>query len=234
MRVFRRSIVTILAIPPLFLAIFLAIDAGAQDRRNSQVGDLDIDQSVATDPVIKGREDSLAYFKRATEQLKNPSGTMEMPSETILNYLTGVYLYCTVNNGRCPIPLDALLDVDTMNAKSAGNTECTVLSAFWRMWIRGGMEERQQYLVKTGLLGTTSDFTKKERPRYVKCQETVAARLKAQEIPSSEAAQKLVDLIELIKERKINVLAEVGALESKEKPAAKGKGAKTVSAPTGR
>lgn len=133
------------------------------------------------DTYSVNQEEAIRYFKSfeaAIPQIGS-GASVNMPklSDGALLYLTGAYLYCSVNNGVCPFILDAILESDIVASAASGTSGCPSMTQFWKIWLANDMEQRHKYLVKTGHLHTTSDFRAKVRPKYLKCKETVAAEL---------------------------------------------------------
>lgn len=134
------------------------------------------DHLITQDKIIE-------YFKNASQTvsaIKNSSGAVaELPilTETELTFLNAVYLYCTIHEGSCRSVLDALLEVDLINSHIKSSAKCPSLVRFWKLWIRNSFEDRLKYQVKTTFLKTTSDFSAKIRPKYIRCQKTVQDEL---------------------------------------------------------
>ncbi len=51
------------------------------------------------------------------------------------------------------------------------------MKRFWNAWVRNGLEERHKYLVRTSFIQATSEFKTKERPKYLKCEQTITDSL---------------------------------------------------------
>ena len=125
--------------------------------------------------------EALVFVENVSQTVDRASsgnrGEISPPSQKALDYINAIYLYCTSRMGVCPQVLDGLLEIDIYNSKLNGKVDCPVLKKFWQAWIKNGFEARQSFLVQTSNIQRTSDFTRKERPRYIECQETVREQL---------------------------------------------------------
>lgn len=144
------------------------------------IGGLDIEDTSTkkVSPHEKRQNDTIEYFTRTHKALDTLSAggqaTVEQLSDSMVSHLNAVYLYCTIKQGACPLVLDAILETDIAISKLGGTLDCPNLTKFWRAWLRDDYENRQQFLVKTGYLQTTAEFTTQQRPKYVQCKPTVA------------------------------------------------------------
>lgn len=162
--------------------ITLAISAQAQNRPNSQYGEIVLEKDKAkVDSYAIQQESSIALVKgllQNTEALAAGSGSQISPlSQQQIQYLAACYLYCTIQQGTCQEMLDAILEIDIINSRLSKTVQCPNMKAGWKEWIAGDMEKRQSYQVKTGFLNATEEFKRTVRPRYIKCEETVKAEI---------------------------------------------------------
>lgn len=147
------------------------------------MGDLNIEEDEQqVDPYSVVQSGVLAYFKHlnklaaslesgaAPEQLKDLG-------DDALRYLTAAYLHCSIKQGTCPALLEALLEIEVINSRIRNTAACPNLERFWRIWLKNDMERRHDYSVKLGYLQATTEFRQKVRPRFVKCQPTVAGEI---------------------------------------------------------
>ncbi|MFM1847293.1 MAG: hypothetical protein RL417_767 [Pseudomonadota bacterium] len=150
---------------------------------SAQVGEIELEDTspVRRNPYQVGQDSAVAYFQGFTQTIEalrtTGSGSLEPLSEGAINHLVGVYLYCTVRSGACPLVLDAILEIDVVNAKNGEAQACPNMERFWKAWVRSDMEKRQNFLVRTAHMNTTSEFTRNKRPRYLKCRETVQVEI---------------------------------------------------------
>jgi hypothetical protein len=93
--------------------------------------------------------------------------------DTNLYYLNGVLLFCSVKNGSCPFLLDTILEIDVFNSQLDNKVSCPHMLRFWQEWIDNSFEQRLSYSLGTGVLKKYQDFKTQERPRYLKCSNTV-------------------------------------------------------------
>lgn len=144
----------------------------------------------------------------------------------IFDYLTAVYLYCVIRNGKCPLVLDAVLESDLIGAKLTSGSDCLNMDSFWSRWRENDFERRQNYNLSTGRMVIAADFAKQHLPRYTNCRTTVADELrnsgaavdffKARYGGKSEKMRnlaKMVRFLELLKEQVGDVFIAVGAKE---------------------
>jgi hypothetical protein len=195
----------------------------AQKPPPALVGSIDFEDSTASkDPYGVSQDKAVATFEelQSLAQSKGNYKTINLSTGT-LGYLAGVYLFCSVSKGTCPVVLDALLEVDYLNSLHKGAPDCSVLKGFWKQWIANDMEKRHDYLVNTGYIATTQSFRRDQRPRYIRCEETVASLLKAHPNTSkrydSQATTfaELVRLLKSVKEHIPNIFTKMGVSAGK-------------------
>jgi hypothetical protein len=164
----------------------LAIESSATPVPDRQSGEIFQEQDADQQDSYSATQDQvIEYFKglRATmRSAANGASTAKLAplSENALTYLNSAYLYCSVNNATCPEILDAILEIEVINGRLSSKAECPNLKQFWRLWIKNQMEERHNFAVKTAFLNPTNDFKRTRRPRYIKCDATVAAEFEDQ------------------------------------------------------
>lgn len=155
-----------------------------QERRAKILGgELQFEQDAKIDPLKFGQQEAEKYINAALQSAKgfaniSPTTPIPQPDERAIDYYAVSYLFCTARLGTCPQMLNALLEIDLINAKITNNIECPLLTKFWQVWLKGGYEERQKYLVQTSHMKEYGDFNSKERPRYIQCKDTVATEVK--------------------------------------------------------
>lgn len=213
----------------IFCDLSVSISVNAQERRNAQVGEINIENTKDQgSPYQKAQEETLLYFENFSKVLREQNGSLEKTgtlTDNQLNYLNGVYLYCTVNTGTCPAVLESLYEIDLINSKISGIVACPILTQFWKLWLRSEMEKRQGFLVKTSYITATSEFTNKIRPRFVKCIDSVKTDLensaaadtffKERYVPQSkpiQAVEKTIQILKTLKDRSINVFVATGSV----------------------
>lgn len=207
------------------------------DKR-SLIGEITFEDSApAQNTYAQTQDAAIDYFHKLsdlTSQLAQgaTSGSVPPPSDNMLSYLNAAYLYCAVNYGECPLILDAILEGDIVNSRMSKDAQCPTMTRFWKSWVRGDMEARHKYLVKTAFLKVTSDFNQQKRPAYIKCKETVATQISAKEPDNvyfkarygadsahTLVAAKTAKLLEELKVKVPNVFGAVGSsFTSGEKP----------------
>lgn len=189
--------------------------------------------SLAQDDGYKQEQDlTIAYFEELDKKLtalgSGGSATLEPLNDKHIHYLTGIYLYCSIKNGACPLPLQAMLELDLASARLAKNNECPNLLSFWRAWMAADFERRWEYDANTGYLAKIMEFKSKTRPRFVKCKETVKTELAFDNSDEAffksryaEGAQGIIRVrnfikyMQTIKERVPDVFVATGAYDEK-------------------
>ncbi len=126
------------------------------------------------DATIKTFEELLALIE--SDQLADTAQKISL-SDKQLHYLNGVYLFCSLKNGTCPMVLRAVLELDIINSQQDGVEACPNMLRFWKGWVDNGLEQRIDYSLNTGFLTKYFDFKKDVRPKYLKCSSTVKEQL---------------------------------------------------------
>lgn len=177
----RRSLLSCFsAITILFSQSLLALPALSEQGDNSLSGEIEIeDVGNKKDSYSAVQEKAIQYFDSLQETIESVSQGQSVAaisdlSDSVISYMNAAYLYCSVNLGKCPMILDAIMEVDLINSRSKRVASCGNMTRFWKTWVQSDMENRHKYMVKTGYLKVTSEFNAKERPRYLKCQDTIA------------------------------------------------------------
>lgn len=136
-------------------------------------------KSTAQDGYQQEQDETIAYFDSLLETIRTSNYANLTPlTPRMIHYLSGVYLYCSIKNGACPLVLEALLEADVILARVKQSSECPNLTAFWREWMSNEFEKRLDYTQNT-YLNRVLEFKARERPRYIKCRETVAYEIKS-------------------------------------------------------
>jgi hypothetical protein len=197
-------------------------------RPNAVSGDLvleDTTQKVQT-PKAAGQRMALEWTQalKASVEKGTPS-TITAPEDAALNYLATVYLYCLHKRGPCPFILDAILEADVIAARSGASKGCPIMTRFWKMWLANELEQRARYLLSIGSGAAVSNFNAVERPKYLRCTDTVvkivgegaaSARYGATGT-STRAVTQTAGLLNDIKGREIDVFSAVGVKVEGEK-----------------
>lgn len=151
----------------------------------SILGSIDIEdtKAVAVDAYQVSQEKALTYFDSLATAVSSPSSisTQSAPQDGVLHHMAGVYLYCIVKAGICPYLLDAIFEIDVINARLSGQAECPAMLRFWSDWKKNDLENRHKYLVSTGHMQLVSEFNRNKRTRYLLCKETVANEILSKE-----------------------------------------------------
>ncbi|MBX7143888.1 MAG: hypothetical protein K1X79_05505 [Oligoflexia bacterium] len=215
----------------------------SMDEDKSITGEINIeDVGPRKDSFSATQDKAIDYFDSLQETIDSVAHGQSVESigelsDGMLSYLNAAYLYCSVNLGKCPMILDAILEIDLINSRSKRVAACPNMTRFWKGWVQGDMENRHKYMVKTGFLKVTSEFNSKERPRYLKCQDTIAevigdnrsdasfyAERYGSESSYNLAAAKVAKLLRDIKKEVPNVFVAVGARPAIDASASSGSG----------
>ena len=164
------------------LCFLLAGEAALAGPKNQQSGEIQLEDVSAAqkNPYQDNQDSAIAFVRQMVEMITKLGDGGQVStrpanvSENTMIHLTNAYLYCSIKYGTCPMLLDVLLESDVINSKLNNAPSCPNLQRFWKVWVRGDMEKRQKYLIRTANLNTTSDFNTRLRPKYIKCPETVA------------------------------------------------------------
>jgi len=154
-------------------------------RRPALSGDIILEGPEKKASIYEITQDNaLSYMQHLSHQVQAASsGASISPipplAPDVQDYLTGVYLYCSVQRGTCPFVLQAILEIDIINSRLSGQNSCPNMQAFWKRWLENDMENRHRHSVRTGHMHATHDFNQSVRPRFVRCQETVAKEIAA-------------------------------------------------------
>jgi len=155
--------------------------AVAQERKNAVSGDIQLESTTETErsprvvSIEKGAE-WLGQMQKAIEA--GGQGPIALPDANAFTFVTTMYLYCTTKLGTCPFILDTVLEGDVINARGSGSPECPIMSQFWRQWLNNDLEQRAKYLLSIGNASALATFNQNQRPKYLRCKDTVANELK--------------------------------------------------------
>lgn len=166
------------------VVVAYSLEAQSPSNPRDLIGSINIEEQEErrVDPYPAAQSATLEYFQNYNSKLQSiahsGSGSLGDLSDDMLNYLSALYLHCSVNYGVCPYILNAVLEIDVINSKNSGSAGCPNMKRLWNAWVRNNLEERHKYLVKTSFIQATSDFKAKDRPRYLKCDQTITDILK--------------------------------------------------------
>lgn len=203
----------------------------ARAQGDSQMGviDLDLSSDRPTPSYTKIQDETIGAFSKLKEipQALSSSGNAAVPpfSDDMLSYLSAVYLYCAINNGTCPLVLNALLEVDLIRSKVSGQVSCPTMKRFWNAWVASDMEERHKFQVRTSHINAYTQFNTQTRPRYLRCEATIQDELTGNApatrffsvryrsgSPAASYFGQMESLLIQLKERVPNVFAATGSL----------------------
>ncbi len=123
-----------------------------------------------------------------------------------IGYLASFYFFCAVRAGGCAYILDTILESDIIRSKEEKSASCPNMSRFWKAWLAADFDQRAKYSISSAIAEKFDDFNSTERPRYVRCKETVAlvladrSALEARYAPAGEARVSLDRTRKLLEE----------------------------------
>lgn len=175
------------------------------------------------DVYMQDQNRTIEFFDGAIS--KAPSGQpIGEINPRFIHHLTGVYLYCVLRNGSCPIILEGILETDIQTSKANGTAQCKNMLTFWQKWIANGFEQRVDYNLSTGHLNRYNEFKSLFRSRFLRCKDSVASAMGSSDDKTSyfskryglqgsgyRALKKLVEFLRLLKDRETNVFIATGA-----------------------
>jgi len=98
------------------------------------------------------------------------------------------------------------------------------MKRFWNAWVKNDFEERHKFMVKTSFINSYSQFNSQTRPKFLKCEDTIAKTISGissadaffrdryrQGSPQEKLAAKMTSLLEQIKEKVPNLFIAMGA-----------------------
>lgn len=193
----------------LLLSSFLIVSLFAQNT----TGTIEIDdpQQAPPKPPTQVAESKGIEYLTALDQVIESGKIQAIPNlvDSQTQYLSALYLYCSIKDGVCPEVLDVILTQDIINSVNAKKAECPNLKAFWKSWIANDMEKRHSYKVKMAYANQTASFKKDVRPQYVKCTETVEKGM-ADPFARKAAVKKILALATEIKAKGFDIFANLG------------------------
>lgn len=213
-------------VAPIIAALVLCSTAAAQDRqrsrRNVQSGTIELQSESKKDSYAAGAEELRLFLTNLQSAVSGgyPSQIENIKDDGV-HYLTAMYLYCSIKTGVCPFFLDSLLEADVINSRLNNKAQCKNLRSFWKRYLANDMETRHQHATKIGFLTETGNFNNKERPKYIKCEGTVAAQIKGQSSAEEffrkrytdksklEAINQSIEFVNALEEKKINVFNSI-------------------------
>jgi len=129
------------------------------------------------DPFKDNQKNVVKYLSnlKSTVNLlsQGKQASIAKPAGHFYKYMNAIYLDCAKKRGICPIFLDSILEIDVINSKKEGKATCGVSKRYWKSWIANDVEKRLGHNVKTALVNKTKNFNKQERPKYIKCKDTI-------------------------------------------------------------
>ena len=191
-------------------------------------GDIEVElQAEKKDPYAGTQELTLTYLKNLKVHLLSVSTTSNkilLPDSESISYLNGLYLFCTIKKGTCPAVLETVLEIDLVNSRLNNTAVCPVMKSFWKKYIENDFEGRLKYNTSTGFITKINEFNSKDRPRYLRCDDTLKEIFKEGLSPAAlfssrygatgksiKAIDEVIALISAVQEKQINVFVATGA-----------------------
>lgn len=177
--ILRDSMIRVLSVVGVALSLLVPVMSGeAQSKppRELQEGEIKLESTRKQSRSLeaRGRQETSAWMRslQSTVQEKGARHPTELGDPGI-SYVAAFYFYCSVKLGDCGFILDALLEDDVITSRAAGEASCPTMNRFWKRWLAGDFDERAKYRVSAASGSRLASFNTNERPRYVKCRDTV-------------------------------------------------------------
>lgn len=223
----QRINLSFLLIALTIAAVISPISVTAQARKNT-AGTIELElSSQKRDPYLTSQEEALKYFTDLKALLQGVSASnrkLLMPEAEVVNYMGGLYLFCSMKRGVCPAVLEALLEIDIVNSKLSNVSLCPVMKGFWKRYLENDFEDRLKYAISTGFVAKVNEFNSRERPRYLRCEDTLKELFKGGESASAlfskryqsgsrplKAIDEVISLINAVSQNGTNVFLATGA-----------------------
>lgn len=123
----------------------------------------------------RGKAEVSTWLKSLDQCFKD--GAVRAPAElgdAGVNYLASFYFFCAARSGGCSFILDSILESDVILSKEEKEASCPTMSRFWKAWIAADFDQRIKYSISSAVAEKLDDFNSTQRPRYVRCTDTVA------------------------------------------------------------
>jgi hypothetical protein len=212
----------------IFIVFFSCAAAADVPKSQQQSGSIELDfNNEKLDPYGITQEKTIIFLQNLRTHLESVASHQKkiiLPEGETIHYLTGLYLFCTIKRGTCASVLEALYEIDLVNSRLSNTALCPVMKSFWKRYLENDFEERLKYNTSTGFVTKLNEFNAKERPRFVRCEESLKELFKteqnAQSLFSSRyqsqskplrAIDDVLTLIRLLKEKQVNVFSATGA-----------------------
>jgi hypothetical protein len=166
----------------LFLVFFLRVTVSLAEEEQAPLSEdlkiTDLSDTKKDDPYSRVEDGLIVKIDSFLKELESfpPPPSLR---EAELLHLTGVYYVCSLKRGTCPVILNAILELDFLeNVKTESKAgKCNRMKGFWSQWIKNQFEKRQGYELDTGRIKLKQEFDRLERPKYLKCSQTLSERL---------------------------------------------------------
>jgi hypothetical protein len=201
----------------------------AAQTKHATSGDIELEvEAKKKDPYLAAQEAALTYFQDLRGKLLSVSSNTQkliIPDTNIINYLNGLYLFCSIKKGTCPAILEVLFEIDLVNSRLSNATVCPVLKGFWKKYLSNDFDDRMKFNTSTGFISKINEFNAKERPKFVRCEETLKEIFKSGSSPSNlfasrysnnsrtiKALDEVISLINAVSENGTNVFQATGTM----------------------
>ena len=221
-----RILFIILSFTSIFL--FHTSPALSQSQREKVLsGDIEFEdaKSSGEKPYLVNQNAAIAWVDSINQSItQGGHGNISALSKDAMFHIAVSFLYCVTKIGNCVFVLDTVLEADIINARGNSANECPMMTSFWRLWLEQELGQRVNYLAPVGSVQKINEFNKNDRPRYVKCKDTVGKTLaetkdskamEARYAPKgavSLAAQKTKKLLDDIKSKGTDLFGVTGVL----------------------
>ena len=212
-------------------------DDGGDNKLLGQIEFESAQKEQKRDPYLVNQDAAIDYFEKLSQAVdalaKGEPAKLGTLSDGALLHVAAGYLYCSVKKGTCPKYLQALREIDVINAVSSGSVAkvdlskkdgglCPTMSRFWEVWLANDMQKRMDFQVHVSHMRMRADFAQKSLPGYLPAgceamvqglasQASPAEFFKARYQPGSPergAISEVAGMLKFFREKKVHLLQE--------------------------
>jgi len=158
--------------------IDLDAEGGETDDENNRLrGLIQLEkEEKKRDPYFENQDEAIEFFQGLGRTMAGLArGEMTRAPEVkdgALMHVAAAYLLCSIKRGICPDYLEALREVDVINAALGGGTRdpngaCPTMRRFWQQWINNDSQKKMEYQVHMSHMRARNDFNQKKLPAFV-------------------------------------------------------------------
>lgn len=175
--IFCTAIVVILCLP--LVAFSEREGEKSSSTRPDLMGDIPLEDTTPKKQDVEGQAfkevEAWGQSLQAAVSAQKGAEAPKALGEGGISYLNSLYLLCTAKRGPCGFILDSMLEADLLTSKQAGSARCPTMNRFWKGWLANEGDRRLQFQVPIARAAELIKFNNSERPRFIKCKETLEA-----------------------------------------------------------